>query len=130
MAGISSPAINISEFPSNLNVLVIDTDLRVLEFIEKSCKEDSHQVMSEDYSSISMTKAFDLGACDYFKKPFDDDYWLNLWSSMFKHHIYLKRKKKNIDSLDDEDEISEKSDNSEFASDRKVEAYNTLQKKD
>ncbi|WVZ23163.1 hypothetical protein V8G54_001707 [Vigna mungo] len=163
MAGISSPAINISEFPSNLNVLAIDTDLRVFEFINKSCKEDSHQViictesssavdvllkkeidihliimelhmpmmdgyeflqflnkevidipfavMSEDYSSISMTKAFDLGACDYFKKPFNDDYWLNLWGSMFKHHIYLRRKKKNIDSLDD-DEIMGKSDNS------------------
>ncbi|KAG2410403.1 Two-component response regulator [Vigna angularis] len=45
MAGTSSSEIHIAEFPPNLNVLVIDTDPGALEVIEKSCKENSHQVV-------------------------------------------------------------------------------------
>ncbi|WVZ26247.1 hypothetical protein V8G54_004791 [Vigna mungo] len=43
MAGISKKDI-IDRFPSNLNILVIDTDIEVLEFIEKTYK-GSHQVI-------------------------------------------------------------------------------------
>ncbi|KOM24583.1 hypothetical protein LR48_Vigan2325s000100 [Vigna angularis] len=39
-----SSSIDPPEFPSNFNVLAIDTDLKVLEFIEKSCNKNSHQV--------------------------------------------------------------------------------------
>ncbi|WVZ24635.1 hypothetical protein V8G54_003179 [Vigna mungo] len=43
-------------FPSNLNVLAIDTDLEVLEFIEKSCNKNSHQVKtcSESSSAVKL----------------------------------------------------------------------------
>ncbi|WVZ23162.1 hypothetical protein V8G54_001706 [Vigna mungo] len=60
MAGTSSSAIDFSEFPSNLNVLVIDTDPGDLEFIEKSCKENfrckekSHKAVICSESSMAM----------------------------------------------------------------------------
>ncbi|KAG2411008.1 uncharacterized protein HKW66_Vig0016730 [Vigna angularis] len=49
--------------------------------------------------------------------------------AMFKHHIYLMRIKKSIDSLED-NEISETSDSSEFASDMEAEADDILHKKE
>ncbi|WVZ21848.1 hypothetical protein V8G54_000392 [Vigna mungo] len=54
MAGTSSSAIDIPEFPSSLNVLVIDTDSGVLEFMEKSCKEKSHQAVICSESSMAV----------------------------------------------------------------------------
>ncbi|XP_047173612.1 two-component response regulator ARR14-like [Vigna umbellata] len=53
MAG-SSSSIDMPEFPSNFNVLAIDTDLRVLEFIDKSCNDNSHKVKicSESSSAV------------------------------------------------------------------------------
>ncbi|WVZ25354.1 hypothetical protein V8G54_003898 [Vigna mungo] len=55
----SSSSINMSNkprFPSNLNVFVIDIDLEVLEFIEKSCNKNSHQVKtcSESSSAVKL----------------------------------------------------------------------------
>ncbi|BAT72731.1 hypothetical protein LR48_Vigan325s002100 [Vigna angularis] len=53
-----SSSIEPPEFPlkSNYNVLAIDTDLKVLEFIEKSCNKYSHQVKicSETSSAIKL----------------------------------------------------------------------------
>ncbi|KOM57794.1 hypothetical protein LR48_Vigan11g082700 [Vigna angularis] len=99
------------------------------QFLKKEVIDIPFVMMSVDYTSFSMTKALQLGACNYLQKPFDNDYWLNLWSAMFKHHIYLMRIKKSIDSLED-NEISETSDSSEFASDMEAEADDILHKKE
>ncbi|BAT72755.1 hypothetical protein LR48_Vigan325s000200 [Vigna angularis] len=176
MAGSSSSSIEMPKFPSNLNVLAIDTDLKVLKFIEKSCNENSHQVkicsesssavdlllkkeidfhliimelhmpimdgfgflrflkkevidvpfimMSEDDTDLSHKKAFKLGACDYWVKPFLEYAFLferkHLCSPMMRHHFHFRRIRK-IDSLED-DEISDTSYNSEFSSEGEAEA--------
>ncbi|XP_047158044.1 two-component response regulator ARR14-like [Vigna umbellata] len=186
MAGSFSSSIEKPEFPSNLNILAIDTDLKVLEFIEKSCNENSHQVkicsesssavdlllkkeidfhlifmelhmpmmdgyeflrfldkevidvafvmMSEDDTDLSHKKAFKLGACDYWVKPFLEYAFLferrHLCSPMMQHHFHFRRIRKNIDSLED-DEISETSYSSEFSSEEEAEADDdTLHKKE
>ncbi|XP_014507422.1 two-component response regulator ARR14 [Vigna radiata var. radiata] len=54
MAGTSSSEIDIPEFPSSLNVLVIDTDSGVLEYMEKSCKEKSHKAVICFESSMAV----------------------------------------------------------------------------
>ncbi|WVZ24690.1 hypothetical protein V8G54_003234 [Vigna mungo] len=121
MAGSSSSSIDMPELPPNFNILVIDTDCKVLELIEKSCNENSHQVMSEDNSHPSQEKAITLGVCHYWVKPFLDYTYMferNLLSlSMIRHHFHCRRIKKNIDSLED-DEISETS----YSSDGEAEA--------
>ncbi|XP_027919662.1 two-component response regulator ARR14-like [Vigna unguiculata] len=56
MAQISS--LHFSEFPSILNVLVIDSDLKLLEFIKKTCNQYSYKVMtfSESLSAVNLLR--------------------------------------------------------------------------
>ncbi|WVZ24685.1 hypothetical protein V8G54_003233 [Vigna mungo] len=56
MAGSSSSSIDMPKLPPNFNILVIDTDCKVLELIEKSCNENSHQVTtcSKSLSAVDL----------------------------------------------------------------------------
>ncbi|XP_014505888.1 two-component response regulator ARR2 [Vigna radiata var. radiata] len=56
MTGSSSSSNEIPEFPPNFNILAIDTDHKVLEFIEKSCNENSHKATkcSESSSAVDL----------------------------------------------------------------------------
>ncbi|WVZ26105.1 hypothetical protein V8G54_004649 [Vigna mungo] len=56
MAGSYSSSIDMPELPPNFNILVIDIDCKVLELIEKSCNENSHQVTtcSKSLSAVDL----------------------------------------------------------------------------
>ncbi|WVZ23360.1 hypothetical protein V8G54_001904 [Vigna mungo] len=158
MAEISST--EFPEFPSILNVLVIDSDLNVLDFIKKTCNQYSYQVMacseslnavnilrerktnihlilievympvmdgyefllfvkkeginvpvivmSHDDSKPCIMKTVQLGACDYWKKPLNEDIMIkNMWTHAFRKFLGEDRTQKNTDRLDENDKTRE-----------------------
>ncbi|KOM28706.1 hypothetical protein LR48_Vigan564s001600 [Vigna angularis] len=160
MAGTSSSAIHIAEFPPNLNVLVIDTDPDpgALEVIEKSCKENSHQEidirliimelhmpMMDGYEFLQFLNKEEIDIP--FVMMSEDSTWFSMSKAFHLGaiHYFLKpfNNDKRLDlwapllkhyydrrNLKDD----ETSDGSEFASDREsdgeAEADDTLHKKD
>ncbi|XP_014506799.1 two-component response regulator ARR14-like [Vigna radiata var. radiata] len=151
MAEISST--DFPDFPSILNVLVIDSELNVLDFIKKTCNQYSYQVMacsesisavnilrerkthihlilievdmpvmdgyefmlfvnkeginvpvivmSHDDSKPCIMKTVQLGACDYWKKPLNEDIMIkNMWTHAFRKFLGEDRTQKNTDEND------------------------------
>ncbi|KAK7347504.1 hypothetical protein VNO80_22036 [Phaseolus coccineus] len=73
-------------------------------------------MMSLDDIRPSITKAIKLGASDYWIKPLHEYQFKSMWTHVLKKYISEDKAQKDTGSMEDDNKIRGRSDNSDFAS--------------